>query len=73
MSQYFPLDGPVVRGLFFKCSNSFTFTFMFVEEIKPELYFAVFDIPVIFFCTLGDEIWTMADCYLKLHCKENSN
>lgn len=39
MSQYFPLDGPVVRDLLLEHNNSFTFTFMFVEEIKSKLYF----------------------------------
>lgn len=73
MSQYFPLEGCVGRGLFFAHSNSFTFTFMFVEETKSELYFPFPEMPFISFCTLGDEVWTTADCYLKLHCKENSN
>lgn len=70
MSQHFLLDG-LVSGLFFKHSN--TFKFMFVKEIKSELYFQFFEMLIIFSCTLGDEIWTMADCYLKLYYKENSN
>lgn len=34
---------------------------MSVEEIKSELYFPFFEMPFIFFCTLGDEIWTVSD------------